>query len=376
MKKVVLSIGVTILLLVIVFGGCLDSNKDKNIIVESDSNSWVLIVDLFDNQDTNDSIRLFCQKGGSRENIRRTTGIDLRDSFRWIINVSNSSDSIFIYIHAHGSYSGYNNKNFSMSWKELGDYINNITSDEIGIYVNTCHSGSAIPYLQKENRVIETVCRWNETSCGALSFNNAIQGYADYEGNYDGYVSLEEVFDYESKEVHFCGIPQLSDNLPGEFHLVSVDKNYIDAENIDIINLHPNLNGQMATINEDFYCAQSFIPTCVKIDKIRFFAQTGYNEEMIDKDIIVNIRKNIDGENLSTVFISPDSITKGEFFDVDFLDMDVTPGEKYYIVFKTSSENNFRFATTENGYEGGECYNLGEKRPNMDLLFILYCANK
>jgi hypothetical protein len=171
-----------------------------------ENNKWALMLDFFDHSETYDTIELFCQQGWNKENIRLLTGeqctrTNIIENFSWITDHSKKEDSVFIYIDAHGSISGFGAMDkFVMSWGNLGDQVDKINANKIALFIKTCHSGAAIPYLENNNRIIVTACKSDETTCSSVfCIFVGIQGYADYEGNSDGYVSIEELFNYANK---------------------------------------------------------------------------------------------------------------------------------------------------------------------------------
>ena len=143
----------------------------------SENNKWALMLDFPNYHETYDAIELFCQQGWSKENIRLLTGeqctkTNIIENFSWIKDHSTNSDSVFIYIDAHGSISGFGTMNkLAMNWRDLGDQVDKINANKIALFIKTCHSGAAIPYLEDNNRIIVTSCKSNFTVFIVRQFN-------------------------------------------------------------------------------------------------------------------------------------------------------------------------------------------------------------
>ena len=359
----------------------------------SENNKWALMLDFPNYHETYDAIELFCQQGWSKENIRLLTGeqctkTNIIENFSWIKDHSTNSDSVFIYIDAHGSISGFGTMNkLAMNWRDLGDQVDKINANKIALFIKTCHSGAAIPYLEDNNRIIVTSCKSDETTCSlGFCLHVGIQGYADYEGNFDGYVSIEELFNYANKEITPCGTPQIVDNIPGDFPLLTVDKEYLNTGHIDNYHLHPM--DEHGMVGDEYKLAQSFTPYYSKLTKIRFLPLFG---NKVEEDLTVYLRKSLIGDNLASIVIPSEDLTEMKFFDTDFSDTEVIPGEKYYLVFESNStqighDSYFHCLTADNyeedEYTEGECYMITpqndnwEEQENLDILFITYSEDE
>ena len=348
----------------------------NNIIKSSTEEKRALLIDLHNQNTTDDIIDLFAQNGWDREKIKKTIGPDLIESLEWIINKSDDSDSVLIYINAHGNTLVFSDHGYSMKWEDLASYIDCISASKIAIWISTCHSGAAIPLLEKNNRIIATVCKSEENSHSNSLFIHTLHGYPDLEGNNDGYVSFYEAFDYFKKDFTFPGCiqtPQISDRLDEDFYLIDVNKKFINISHIDVYNAHPLHN--MKDVGHHLRFAQSFIPTSKKITKIRFLMK--FKASNYQGNLIFKIKKELFGDDLATTMVDIESVKNDYFFDINLHDISFEPDEIYYMIFTSEPGKNFGvLAFTDGNYENGKSYFLNNNRwiecETEDFLFITY----
>ncbi len=137
-------------------------------------------------------------------------------------------------------------------------------------------------------------------------------------------------------------------------------------------------------LSEKWMFAQSFTPTCDILTKIKFLVE---NHGVINADLTVFIKKTLDGTALVTHSISSEYIIKNapiNWIECDFNDIQVIPGETYYIQFSMEKDKVFHSYyiiggnNDMNSYDGGDVYfkntddNWIKWTPEFDFCFITY----
>lgn len=131
--------------------------------------------------------------------------------------------------------------------------------------------------------------------------------------------------------------------------------------------------------------AQSFIPTKNKLTRIELFiCRSG----TINSDFVVSIRDNLHGSDLTSVSKQANQIPSGtinqDWIEFDFNDLDITPGNTYYMVCSTQEGNLDNCyvlgMSINNPYPLGDAWEYGaftgyvwEKMVYNDLSFKTYC---
>jgi hypothetical protein len=111
---------------------------------------------------------------------------------------------------------------------------------------------------------------------------------------------------------------------------------------------------------KNFLWAQSFIPSRNKLACVRLILE---RHGSISTDITVSIRNSKDGSDLTSGSIPYTKISKNfaDWIEFDFEDIEVNPGETYYILCSTSSGDN-----SKNYYSWG-CNNNADSYPKGDV---------
>ncbi len=349
---------------------------------------WALLIYICDKfADQPKSMKtVLCDNGWQEDHIKILVGDninakDIINNLFWLAAHSSIDDTVLIYLGADGNYGRFvlQDGKYMYYWR-LNMEINKIKAQGMTIIIDSCRSGSAIPFLKKKNRVIITACKSNELTVEYDErFNIALQGFSDYEGNNDNLVSAEELFKYTLEDGIGMGNPQIQDDYPGELIITSVNLTFVDKENIDVYHNHP-YKGDWFVFNNQFI-AQSFKPFDNKITKIKLLLR----HKSTDDPLIVSIRKNLDGNDLVSKIIPADTFSDCEksvhrFFEIDLPDIIVNPNDTYYIVCKCNSKQSYRLGRNNldkgDYYEGQLYYSSGGgfwyPLKNSDLIFIVY----
>ena len=129
-------------------------------------------------------------------------------------------------------------------------------------------------------------------------------------------------------------------------------------------------------VNNEYRLAQSFIPDYPYITRVIIKVFKDINS---DKGITLSIRNTLDGADLVTLHKSEDEVPStgvGTWIEFNIADLEVTPGETYYIIWAQTGGN----ATDKLfwPYGGYNPYTKGEawhKAPNWQILTSSTCVN-
>jgi hypothetical protein len=274
----------------------------------------------------------------------------------------------------------------------------------MAIVINACYSGSAIPYLHDEDRIIITSSPADKPSY--QYFNSFLSrgindfDFADYAigiGDKNGVVSVEELFEYYIGEFHPNVYPQprIDDNYPGQLHLVfkNWSEGIIDQIPDDTFRYNGSFNiGMISENSSHFAAAQSFVPNKDILTVIKLKAGSRIFESSENPDNLkVSIRLNLTGEDLSSATLNCSQIRDfhNNYIVFDIPDLNVTSGKKYYIVCQTQPSPGIEWypyywlGRKSNIYNEGECYiseNDGDtwslSNDYNDLIFAIYGKSK
>jgi len=323
-----------------------------------------------------DHIKFFSRKSATSNNV--LNAID------WIASNDDSDDTTLIFLNDHGAPGCIMLYNSLLTYSDLNAHVNNLDSEGIGIIINACYSGSAIPKLAAPGRVIVTGCRANETGTdiSVHEINNLV-GFADQTdgiGNKNGVVSLEESYNYLMNNWHNNWyIPQMQDDYSGELELIFYEQN---NEKMD---QYPEPKGESNTdyykIDSDCYrFAQSFRPSHENLTKVRLFMSP---EGTTNFSFTISIRDDLYGTDLTSVTVPPEYFQNYKGFRVfDFPDIQVDVGDVYYIVCKISNKPNIVqytiYGKVGDNYNNGKTFRLTSDGQNwevinhLDFLFVTY----
>ena len=315
------------------------------------------------------------------------------DAIDWVIENEDPWDTTLICLHDHGGSKGICLYDKVLYYGYLDILLDKLRSASVGVIIDACHSGSSIPYLQQDGRVIITSCNASQVSgsiCHYLA--NGLDEFADYDisgGNNDGVASMEEVFDYltHNRIPSENMTPQLQDNYTGQLHL-----SFLDWENgiLDQITNYTfrgcyKFHVQIVNRSQGFYeseAAQSFQPSASILTKVKLHV-VNYNTS---SPIVISIRRNLTDLDMTSKMLLADEIKLG-YTTFDFPDINVTPGDTYYIVCRAAGEeanpdNRYEiYGLNEDCYENGMCYTRNTIYPDWtgiedaDIYFAIYGTN-
>ena len=338
------------------------------------------------------------EKGWQEDHIKCLTGesatyTNFMDALDWLANNSDSNDIVLISTNSHGSSIGLSLLEEFLTYSNFAEKLDEINYDGLGIMISACAYDNAITYLKKENRVILLAGDFPGKIVRVL------EGFGDIDYNNDNWVSLEEVYEYQRTE---HTLP-LEDDYVGDLNLVFLDSNlrYLDQYNIKSF-VATGLPAGESLENDNVWLAQSFKPNYPILTKI-----------MLDLDrksdgvgpLIVSIRKNLTDDDLTIVSVPQESFPYtetllGKIYEIDFPDVEITPGETYYIVIRAPSatwqgvsyKSVYSISYSSDVYYSGEVftsYNSGESWialeddpiyssavPEADLVFATFGKTK
>ena len=190
--------------------------------------------------------------GWKRDHIKIIGGVtysELKSAIEWLSQMDDEDDIILLCSNTHGFKGGIALEDRALYYSELGEWIDKCDAHAIIYTISACHSGSAIPVLGKEGRIIMSACRSDEAGLTgwllAFLYNRGdVTSYYGYHGgpnpngafwrkdcdlNEDGWVSAEEAFPYtcywvEKFHNEFFNPdhpihPQIYDGIDGELHI-------------------------------------------------------------------------------------------------------------------------------------------------------------
>ena len=267
-----------------------------------------------------------------------------------------------------------------LSYSVLNTHVNNLDSQGIGIIINACHSGSAIPILSNPGRVIVTSCRATETSGDFSEYLfNGLVGFADKNndiGNQNGIISLEETYNHLMSNWDIsCHTPQIQDDYSGDLEIVEYGSS---NEKIDQYSELVNDYSPIYLGSDEN--AQSFRPSQSVLTKIKLLMSHVSNTNYPLK---ISIRSDLYGADLTSVTLSSDDILDYVGYHVfDFPDISVNIGEIYYIICKTLNQpSNPQYTFYQermNYYNNGNTFISEDNGQSwdvinpLDILFITY----
>jgi len=319
---------------------------------------------------------------------------NFKNAIEFIAANDKASDTILIYLYDHGNSGGVSLHQSSLSYIELDRELDKLDSNSIAIVIEACYAGYAIAPLRQDGRVIITPCLFTKTGGFYGDFATALSEFADYKtgiSDFNGVVSIEEVFNFliEEKPSSNSYCPQMDDNYPiigkndGQLHLLFQDwsTGKLDQRTTPTIETSP-----IILINQTNFAAQSFIPTVDILTKIRLKMYGGRSSGISCK---VSIRKTLKGKDLTMISYQGPRFPfcSGQLIIFDFPDIDVVPGETYYIVCSCEEESPDIWSawqkTNADGYSKGNHF-YSEDRGNtwkpgqsmIDLHFATYGKNR
>ena len=360
-------------------------------------------------EDVKNLKKALCTYGWDEDNINLLTGtVSIDDIFyalSWLKCNAKSSDTVMLCLKDHGTYNEFcvyepgANAVTGLTYEALDEKLDEISCAGMVIIISACHSGSAIPYLQDEGRVIITSCSADEV-CARVFFSGVFNDFdfADYateSGDKNGVVSAEEVFEYYMGEFHDSSLnfqPQIQDDYTGQLHLVfkNWSEGIIDQIPEYTFGYNGSCNIGMTDESSNHYAAaQSFIPSLDVLTTIKLKARVMFPIEQPPK-LKISIRKNLNGEDLSSAYIHCFQFEdyQTDYVTLDIPNVNVTPGETYYIVCQTypwvgTSYPYVWLGRKSNIYDNGECYiseNNGQtwslSDQVTDLIFAVYGKSK
>ncbi len=335
-----------------------------------------------------DHIKYFTKENATYANV--VTALD------WLANNTAPNDVVLFYSMSHGSSDGiYLNDDRYLGFSELAEKLDKIRYDGMTIIIDACYSGGARPILQKENRVIITTARADEMGMNAVFSQRllaALQGFGDIDGNNNGWVSLEEAFNFAKKGYSYDSSPnpQIKDDYPGELETVFLDGywQYLDQYNIGGTGGNRRYTGKDyiggdPSNDEIRWSAQSFKPSFPVLTNAMLGVSFG---EGNPGPLIVSVRKDLSGSDLTSATLNQDTIRpfSSELYEFDFPDIEVIPNETYYLVIRAPSvvkKTDFYYIwiDTEGEYSKGGMVGLQTKPSipwyeiyGMDFLFATF----
>jgi hypothetical protein len=295
----------------------------------------------------------------------------LFDALEWAHTQKSDIDMLFFYFTGHGYLGGVQLGADKISFDQLHDEFVKFENIPMCIIIDACHSGSAIPFLEKENRVLITSCQDDETS-GYFSeaLISALGPPADCYGNLDGFTSAEELYAHILADWQISTYtPQLSDSFEGNLTILST---YWEGKKPEVYQVHDQQGLDM--FDNHKLLRQSFIPITTPI--------AGVALKIGSWDATADILVEIYEENMSlrgqAVIPANElaNLTKSSWVFIE-TNFSVIPGIPHDIVCKSNST--YWWWGSNDWYSGGQAwvsFDQGQTwQPHTqisDLSFIMY----
>ncbi|RLF42522.1 MAG: hypothetical protein DRN17_07750, partial [Thermoplasmata archaeon] len=216
-------------------------------------------------QDAYDMRNVLVNHGWQSSHIRvliSPTFDQVKQAMDWMSSMDDQDDISLLCWRSHGGYTGISLRDEDLYYRTIASWLDSLDSEGVAVIAQNCNSGAAIPYLERNGRIILTACSDTEGSGGYQIMQNGVFIYyladetgvfsnkysfpkpfegkdgafarddpdtneKDYGGNNDGWVSAEEAFRYAYrwtvKTTEFFGYtlhPQISDMYPGDLNIV------------------------------------------------------------------------------------------------------------------------------------------------------------
>jgi len=292
-----------------------DSSADRPIGI---TNASILLKDMLRHKGWQEN-HIKCLAG------ENATYANLMAALDWLAVNSDSNDIVLVSISAHGSPSVLSLVDTYLKYSELAKKFDNISYGGFVIIIHACESHHSISYLQKGNRVILLPNTFPECLLRALL------GFGDIEGNNDNWVSVGEIFNFLEPEPNTL----IQDDYSGELNIVFLNRylRHLDQYNVQKSPIAGLVVGARME-NEISWLAQSFKPNYPILTKVMLDLYRQGNPG----PLTVSVGKNLSGPNLTSVtlaqdkFYYKDNFVFSKLYEFDFPDVQVIPGETYYVI--------------------------------------------
>jgi hypothetical protein len=146
-------------------------------------------------------------------------------------------------------------------------------------------------------------------------------------------------------------------SIPAFYGTIKEEKFSLLNLNDDILDQKQELYNGESIIRNGRLVAQEFKPSMTPLTKVIIKVRKSF---VIEEPLIVSIRKNLDGLDLTALPIFGSDIPFFNFWVVfDFDDIEVNVEETYFIVVRSSSDQSFYWQTRQNGSNQGDPYDRG-----------------
>ena len=343
-----------------------------------EKHSWAVCIDLnaFEGHEFGEEIKKALIAGEWKEShvkvVKQNSSDAFFDALEWLKNNAKEEDTILFYFSGHGYNGGVDIGMEKISYAQLNEKLDEISCKGMLIVIDACHSGSSIPFIKKDGRVVITSCHGDETS-GYFSeaFINALGIASDCNGNLDGRVSAEEIFSYIMGDWYIESYtPQINDFYEGDLSILSA---HWKGRKVDVYQTHAQRN--VENFGGERWLRQSFValstPVCgISLKIARWKNATDAYIEIYDEDF------NFVGGTVLPAAKANDADGIPTWVSIG-MDVDVIPGKKYFLVCKSNatwwwwgSGDWYENGKASVSYDGGNSWQSLSKI--SDFGFIIY----
>jgi len=247
------------------FGFCFSSSVTSSQIKDNETEYWGIHFDINSYYDDYESLlkKFLIKCGGKEENIidiTQATYNAVKDSISLISEQADENDIVFLSSNSHGGPEYINLSDKRLYYSELNQWLESLHVECIIYTISACLSGSAIPIMAEEGRIIMASCHENESAhTGFFLTNLYTEGdVTGYSGCYDvpvpngafyrtdcdldnnSWISILEAFNYAEKWTpivyNFFG----QNGTPELFYGYHEDINLMNTNNLVNSSDYPN----------------------------------------------------------------------------------------------------------------------------------------
>jgi len=347
MNKKIIVIGIILIFLltnisvISAIGKKIDSNKLTTnlvgIVNNEESETWALSfgANIFNN--------VLANIGWKEDHVKFVSSLssidEINSAFRWLQQNVKTCDIVLIITVAHGSKGMCS----FYSYRYLDNILDSLKCESIFIIQASCYSGSAIPFLQQDGRVIITAAS-EDSTVSFFGFSGGFTSIGDTFGDKNGVTSASEIWNrfYSSDN------PQFQNDHTGDLFVSKLVVNGF-PDQYQIYYKDGFYSGPFhKKVTNEYSYRQSFKPSFSHLSKIIVHLGERVDEEIsninnvnvkITNDAGVTYDTTLSGDEFTYKYIS--DIYGDSHYSIFTLNelMPTTPDETYYIEISTTGDN-------------------------------------
>jgi hypothetical protein len=258
---------IAIFIIIIFLIGNIPVISSKNI-DNNETEYWGIMIDVNIGSSDSHLKEFLIDCGWKNDNILdidSATSIEFKNAITWVSERADENDIVFLCSNSHGGFGVIQLLDKNLYYSDINKWLELLNVECLIYAISACCSGSAIPILGKEGRIIMTACRDNESAFTYFFLTNLfsdgdLTGYygcydvpvpngafyrKDCDLNNDSWISIIEAFNYSKKWTsiyynyfNLKGTPELFYGYHDDINLMNVDNlvNLSDYPNRPVLN--------------------------------------------------------------------------------------------------------------------------------------------